>query len=140
MDDPERIASGRIDSGSPERGRSHALESRLSTITSYTNAALVKAPWLAPVDWTRPWLEPFLPVAREVLGAEDWVQGCNQSACTRLLANHHGFALSFVPQADLPRDCGYETFVSQTGQIPTQLAVMCELTASQIAVAIRKGE
>lgn len=28
----------------------------------------------------------------------------------------------------------------QTGQIPTQLAVMCELTASQIAVAIRKGE
>jgi hypothetical protein len=72
------------------------------------------------VDWTRPWYASIKPIAKQAMGNENWLSTLNHQATTRALNNHRGMPLSFVAQTALPAGMAYETFISQTGQIPTR--------------------
>jgi hypothetical protein len=74
---------------------------------------------LATIDWRRPWLAPFLPVASLVAGP-DWRAALNRLATAAGLRNHRQLPLQFVPQTDLPEGVAYESYISQTGCVPTR--------------------
>ena len=76
--------------------------------------------FLEQIDWQQPWLAPIRPVAERVLQASSWRDGINAAADTQGLKNHEGFPLKFVPQPDLPAGVAYETFISDTGNVPTR--------------------
>lgn len=78
------------------------------------------APFLASIDWSRPWLAPFRDTAQVLLAAPDWRTALNDAAGCRGLRNHRGLPLHFVAQADLPQGMAYEAFISQTGGVPTR--------------------
>ncbi len=75
----------------------------------------------ASIDWTRPWLAPLLPAAKPLLAAgQHWRDELNRLAAAAALRNHRQLSLQFVAQADLPANMAYETYISQTGCVPTR--------------------
>ena len=74
----------------------------------------------AAIDWQRPWLAPFRPVALQILQAADWRLALNVEAAAIGLRNHRELPIRFVPQQHLPSDVPYERFISDTGCVPTR--------------------
>jgi hypothetical protein len=74
----------------------------------------------AAIDWQRPWLAPFKPVALQVLQAPDWRLALNAEAAAIGLRNHRELPIRFVPQQYLPSDVPYERFISDSGCVPTR--------------------
>lgn len=64
--------------------------------------------WRA-IDWSAPWLAPYLHVARPVVAALEAGASTAQALGER-----------FVPQAALPEGEAYESFVARTGTVPTR--------------------
>jgi hypothetical protein len=80
----------------------------------------MSAAFLDQIDWRRPWLAPVLRVAEQVLRTSDWRGGLNAVASDAGLKNHRSLPISFIPQSDLPADVAYETFISESGGVPTR--------------------
>jgi len=78
------------------------------------------APFLADIDWQRPWLAGIRPVAEAILQSGDWLLALNLEAQRRGLKNHRGLPIRFVPQSSLPNGEAYEAFISRTGCVPTR--------------------
>lgn len=76
--------------------------------------------FLEQIDWRQPWLAALRPAAEQVLQLSDWRDGLNTAASDLGLKNHRALPLRFVPQADLPGGVAYETFISETGGVPTR--------------------
>jgi hypothetical protein len=72
------------------------------------------------VDWSAPWLAHILEVAAPVRDAGDWQAELNVLAAAKVLHNHRGLPVRFVPQMELPADMVYEAFISDTGKVPTR--------------------
>lgn len=72
------------------------------------------------IDWRRPWLSPYLPIAQPLLLAPDWRVALNAAASEMGLCNHRGLPIRFVPQESLPPQTAYEAFISATGNVPTR--------------------
>lgn len=75
---------------------------------------------LEKIDWQQPWLLPLQPVAASVTGAENWLLALNTAARAQSLRNHRDLPLWFVPQMELPVGTAYETYISDTGRVPTR--------------------
>lgn len=75
---------------------------------------------LDQIDWTRPWLAPLRRTGEAIAQAADWRHALNVAATEQGLKNHRGRAIHFVPQSDLPHAVAYETFISNTGAVPTR--------------------
>lgn len=70
---------------------------------------------LEVIAWAVPWLEPWCAVGQRVAQAV----ATGQSVAQALTAT--GLALvQFVPQSDLPAGMAYETFIFDTGRVPTR--------------------
>lgn len=80
----------------------------------------MSAPFWNDIDWARPWLSPLRMAAIPVVQATDWRQALNAAAVLCALRNHRGLPIRFVPQAELPSDTAYESFISATGGVPTR--------------------
>jgi hypothetical protein len=76
--------------------------------------------FLEQIDWRRPWLAPLRPAAELVLRSANWRDGLNAASKDFDLKNHGSFPLRFVPQSDLPAGIAYETFISESGGVPTR--------------------
>ena len=75
----------------------------------------------ATIDWTRPWLAPLLGGAEPLLAAGHyWRDELNRLAAAAELRNHRHLPLRFVAQTDLPANLAYESFISQSGCVPTR--------------------
>ena len=75
--------------------------------------ALERPPWLAGLDpewWHSARTLPFAALL-------DWL---NQQAEGRGLRSGDRMPLSFVPQSGLPKAMAYESWIAQTGQVPTR--------------------
>ncbi|WP_334190235.1 DUF3025 domain-containing protein [Noviherbaspirillum sp.] len=72
------------------------------------------------IDWQQPWLTPLLPLADIATKATDWMRTFNEAAALLNVRNHQGLPIKLVPQANLPPECAYETFISDTGSVPTR--------------------
>lgn len=78
------------------------------------------APFLAEIDWRRPWLGSIRETAGLLLQARRWRDALNLAVQTAGLCNHLGKPVHFVPQASLPRGMAYEAFISANGGVPTR--------------------
>lgn len=74
------------------------------------------------IDWSCHWYDAIRPAAQAVLAdaGDDWQQQLNLQAAQRQLQNHRGLPLRFVPQAALPPNMAYESYISETGGVPTR--------------------
>ena len=73
------------------------------------------------VDWTRRWYDSVRPAfGRADFEALGLTGALNAGAATLALANCHGKAIRFVPQAELPEGRAYEQFIGATGRVPTR--------------------
>lgn len=72
-----------------------------------------------PIDAKQPWWQPLLPLLASIHGP-NWRAALNAAAAAQGLTNWHDQPLSFVPQQVLPPDCAYESFIFETGQVPTR--------------------
>lgn len=72
------------------------------------------------VDWLRPWLAPFVRLARACGTTRDWPVHMSALARRQSMVNHAGRAITFVDQAQLPVGTAYESYISDTGCIPTR--------------------
>ncbi len=75
---------------------------------------------LNSIDWTRPWYASINTMAKCLANHINWRTALNQQCAALSLSNHLGLPLSFVDQATLPQDMAYETFISETGKVPTR--------------------
>ena len=80
----------------------------------------MSATFLDQIDWRQPWLAPVVPTAKRVLRASNWRSGLNAAAADLGLQNHRSMPIRFVPQSDLPSGVPYETFISESGGVPTR--------------------
>lgn len=80
----------------------------------------MKTGFLEQIDWSRPWLAHVRHIGQQIAAATDWQQELNRRAAELDLRNHRNFPIQFVPQAALPPDTAYETFISNTGCVPTR--------------------
>lgn len=76
--------------------------------------------FFSQIEWSRPWLAPFCDIATPIVQAPDWQLALNAAAEERGLRNHNNLPISFVPQSALPLRVAYESFISETGQVPTR--------------------
>lgn len=76
--------------------------------------------FLGQINWRQPWLAPLLPAAELVMKSSNWRDGLNAAAADLGFENHRSLPLRFVPQADLPTGIAYESFISETGGVPTR--------------------
>ncbi len=72
------------------------------------------------IDWQQPWMAPLLPLADIATKSSDWLHIFNEASASLNICNHRGLPIKFVPQANLPPECPYETFISETGSVPTR--------------------
>ena len=63
------------------------------------------------IDWARPWLAPYAPLAKDLVDHSSTAQTLNS-------APHS--PLRFVPQSVLPAGQAYEQFIFETGTVPTR--------------------
>lgn len=82
--------------------------------------APMSAPFLAHIDWRRPWLTPYREIGQAVQTAPDWRAALNAAAQQRDLRNHQGLPIHFVAQSDLSPGIAYEAFISASGGVPTR--------------------
>lgn len=71
------------------------------------------------INWQAPW---YQTLAIPPLGAENFTQvkdWLNASLVTPIF-NYRSHAIHFVSQDDLPPNTAYETFIAQTGNVPTR--------------------
>ena len=73
----------------------------------------------AQVDARQAWWQAFSPLLSRVHGP-NWLAAINAEAARCQLATGHGQRLSFVAQQALPLDYAYESFIAETGQVPTR--------------------
>ncbi|GAB4061962.1 DUF3025 domain-containing protein [Uliginosibacterium sediminicola] len=77
-------------------------------------------PFTASLDLRKPWLAAISEAAGAVLAQDDW-RAALQARCAALgLVNHRGLALAFASQDELPEGVAYESFISDTGRVPTR--------------------
>lgn len=76
--------------------------------------------FLTHIDWRQPWLAPIKPMAERVLQADSWAAVLTALACSKDLRNAKRLPIRFVPQTDLPAGVAYETFIYETGGVPTR--------------------
>lgn len=76
--------------------------------------------FLSQVDWSRPWLIPFQDIAAPIVQSSDWRSAMNATAEDQNLRNHRNLPIRFVPQSELPPGVAYESFISETGYVPTR--------------------
>jgi hypothetical protein len=74
---------------------------------------------LSGIDWTAPWLAPFSDLGREIAAAGDWRGALNREARQRSIATGSGRPLVF-DAAEAAGDRPYETFIADTGRVPTR--------------------
>jgi hypothetical protein len=55
-----------------------------------------------------------------ILGAADWRVELNRAASALQLLNANGCSIRFVDQSDLPSGTPYESFIYETGKVPTR--------------------
>jgi hypothetical protein len=79
-----------------------------------------EAPFLAEIDWRRPWLASVRESAMRIKHAGAWRNALNTAAQEQGLRNHLGKPIQFVPQASLPQGMAYEAFISASGGVPTR--------------------
>ena len=72
------------------------------------------------IDWSRPWLAHVRNIGERIASAPDWRLELNLCATAMALHNHRKLPIRFVLQIDLPPDTAYETFISNTGCVPTR--------------------
>jgi hypothetical protein len=80
----------------------------------------MNAPFLDAIDWSRPWLTHVHEIGEQIAGSPDWRQELNRRAAEMGLRNHRSLPIQFVAQSHLPPDTAYETFISNTGCVPTR--------------------
>ena len=80
----------------------------------------MSAPFLDAIDWSRPWLAHVREIGEQIAGSPDWQQELNRRAAEMALRNHRNLPIQFVAQRQLPPDTAYETFISNTGCVPTR--------------------
>ena len=76
--------------------------------------------FLEQIDWRQPWLAPLMPAIELVLRSSNWRGGLNAVASDLGLKNHLSLPIKFVPQSELPAGVAYETFISESGGVPTR--------------------
>jgi hypothetical protein len=76
--------------------------------------------FLQLIDWRQPWLAPVRPIAEQILQGDDWLAAMSAMAARQGLANAQRLPISFVPQEELPAGMAYETFIYDTGRVPTR--------------------
>jgi hypothetical protein len=76
--------------------------------------------FLQQIEWSRPWLRPLVSIAEPIVQASDWRAAANLAATRAQIHNANGFPIEFVPQASLPSGVAYESFIYDTGQVPTR--------------------
>ena len=64
---------------------------------------------------------PVHATSRLLTSAAHWRDDANAIAEQRRLVNHQGMPIVFVEQSELPRGIAYETFISNTGRVPTRV-------------------
>ena len=72
------------------------------------------------INWAQPWYASIAARASEIIPHEDWLAAANTCAAAQALANHRGQPLRFAPQDALPAGLAYETFISDSGCVPTR--------------------
>jgi hypothetical protein len=75
---------------------------------------------LSLVDWNRPWLKPFRKFNSIAKDADHWRCALNDLAIHKDLRNQQALSVRFADQSELPRHVAYETFIYETGCIPTR--------------------
>lgn len=70
---------------------------------------------LPPIAWSAPWFAPMQPIGQPV--QQHWLAG--HTVAEALHAQPH-LPVRFVPQAELPAGMAYESFIFQTGHVPTR--------------------
>lgn len=78
------------------------------------------AEFLGRIDWSRPWLTHVRTIGQSIADASDWRIALNERAAAAGLLNRRGMPIRFVPQTDLPAKTAYETFIHETGGVPTR--------------------
>lgn len=78
------------------------------------------AQFLKSIDWSRPWLDHVRFTGHAIANADDWRAEINLRAILLGLKNRRGLPIRFVPQAELPTSVAYETFIHDTGCVPTR--------------------
>jgi hypothetical protein len=76
--------------------------------------------FLEQIDWRQPWLRPVKPIADRVLQTDSWAAALSAIALSQELRNRQDLPVSFVPQSHLPATVAYETFIYETGGVPTR--------------------
>lgn len=84
------------------------------------NQVLILKPMLTQIDWTRPWYASIEHAAERIVGRHDWLAALNERCRELSLVNQRGLPLRFVHHTLLPDDIAYETYINETGQIPTR--------------------
>src|SRR5690606_23205997 len=84
------------------------------------SAFSMAADFLARIDWARPWLVHIREAGEAVANASDWRDALNERATQQELRNRAGLPVRFVPQSELPAGVAYETFIHDTGGVPTR--------------------
>jgi hypothetical protein len=75
----------------------------------------------ALIDWRAPWLAPLRGIGEPLCNIEiDWHDSINLLAQQQSITNHRGKPIVFVPQAALPAKQNYESFISETGCVPSR--------------------
>ena len=67
-----------------------------------------------------PWYNSVRAAAARVPYSGNWLAGLNKSARQRKITNADGLPLHFIEQTALPHDVAYESYIAQTGGVPTR--------------------
>lgn len=75
---------------------------------------------LSEMDWALPWFDSVRDSAKAVGPVPDWRAALNRLGVAQGLRNYRDLPLFFVEQATLPHSTAYETYIAETGCIPTR--------------------
>jgi hypothetical protein len=78
------------------------------------------ASFFEKIDWARPWLDHVRVLGQAIANAPDWRGELDRQALQMDLRNRSGRSIQFVPQAALPNGVAYETYIHETGCVPTR--------------------
>ena len=76
-------------------------------------------PEFGRISWSAPWLDDWRELAGALTGS-DWRVALNAQAERANLVNACGLSLRFAGQDDLPEGTAYESFIHETGRVPTR--------------------
>ena len=81
----------------------------------------MQASRLAQIQVNQVWLAPWADLLAALQAqADDLLGSLNQQALQRAVCTTQGLPIRFVPQATLPADCAYESFIYASGQVPSR--------------------